>query len=209
MVWVTSDLHLGHAPKMDGRGGIIQHANRPFKTIEEHDEYLIRRWNETVSKGDTTYVLGDMCWKNHSHYIQALNGKIVLITGSHDKMSQLSAKDLTDIHIGMHCCMIEKQYFVMTHCAMLVWERSHYGSINLHGHSHGRLKEMDDIRRMDVGVDVSDDYAPFSLDFILYKMSLKKQREYNNNHDPNENVKTNKESNIELMKKMKESNGGN
>ena len=38
------------------------------------------------------------------------------------------------------------------------------GAIDLHGHSHGRLKEA--LRQYDVGVDVFD-YRPVTLDTIL------------------------------------------
>ena len=55
-VFFTSDLHFGHE-------NAIRFDNRPFKSIEEMDTELIRRWNEKVGKGDLVYVLGDMIWK--------------------------------------------------------------------------------------------------------------------------------------------------
>ena len=51
-VFFTSDLHLGHA-------NVITYDNRPFSSVEEMDEELIRRWNAKVGKGDVVYVLGD------------------------------------------------------------------------------------------------------------------------------------------------------
>lgn len=50
MMFFTSDLHLGHR-------NIIRLCNRPFATIEEMDEALIRNWNAKVTNGDTIYIL--------------------------------------------------------------------------------------------------------------------------------------------------------
>ena len=41
----TSDLHLGHE-------NVLRFDNRPFQTVEEMNEELIRRWNAKVGKGD-------------------------------------------------------------------------------------------------------------------------------------------------------------
>ena len=52
-IFFTSDLHFGHE-------NVLRFDNRPFQTIEEMDEELIRRWNAKVGKGDLVYVLGDL-----------------------------------------------------------------------------------------------------------------------------------------------------
>ena len=81
-IYFTSDLHFGHE-------NVIKFDNRPFKTVEEMDEELIRRWNAKVGKGDLVYVLGDMIWKSRNgdaeQLIKSLNGQIILIKGNHDR----------------------------------------------------------------------------------------------------------------------------
>lgn len=73
-IFFTGDLHFGHA-------NVIAFDNRPFKTVEEMDAELIRRWNSKVGKGDLTYVLGDMIWKARNddapELIKSLNGQIM------------------------------------------------------------------------------------------------------------------------------------
>ena len=81
MIYFTSDLHLGHA-------NIIRHCNRPFSSVEEMDETLIRNWAKRVKANDTVYVLGDLMFRNQKspeEYLSRLKGKKHLIIGNHDK----------------------------------------------------------------------------------------------------------------------------
>ncbi|MFC1453618.1 hypothetical protein ACFLQL_00370 [Verrucomicrobiota bacterium] len=200
-IFITADTHFAHDVNKYGFGGIIRFGKRPFSSIKEHDEYIINRWNETVGKKDLTYICGDFAWRDHAHYIHALNGKKILITGSHDKMPQAVLRLFSEVHNGMLIRVIKKVKFVFTHCALLVWEGSHYNiSINCHGHSHMRLEEFDTIRRMDVGIDGAINYSPWNIDFILYKMSLKKKREVDprNEEALARRMTVNRENNIKL-----------
>ena len=56
MNYFTSDLHLGHR-------NIIRLCNRPFATIEEMEETLIRNWNAKVmDEYDTIFVEFPIWW---------------------------------------------------------------------------------------------------------------------------------------------------
>ena len=60
---------------------------------------------------------------------------------------------------------------VLSHYPFLTWNKSHHGSWNLHGHSHGSLitsrpDSGHPARRLDVGVDVWG-FAPVSLDKLI------------------------------------------
>lgn len=75
--FVISDLHFGHE-------GILKYRTQ-FKTIEEHDNFIINNWNKVVTPQDKVYVLGDVCWKKKDlEKIKLLNGKKILIAGNHD-----------------------------------------------------------------------------------------------------------------------------
>lgn len=45
VIYFTADMHFGHE-------NVIKFDNRPFKSLEEMDEELIKRWNNKVGKAD-------------------------------------------------------------------------------------------------------------------------------------------------------------
>ena len=78
MNYYIADLHLGHA-------NAIGFDGRPFADVAEMNEALIHRWNSTVSRADTVYVLGDFIWEKESlwpAWLERLTGNKVLIRGS-------------------------------------------------------------------------------------------------------------------------------
>lgn len=82
-VFLTSDLHVNHL-------NIIKYCDRPFASIEEMDEHMIARWNETVGVDDIVYVLGDYAMgdrKKGLSYLLRMNGTKILINGNHDRLS--------------------------------------------------------------------------------------------------------------------------
>ena len=135
----TSDLHFGHE-------NVIKFDNRPFKTVEEMDEELIRRWNAKVGKGDLVYVLGDMIWKSRNgdaeQLIKSLNGQIILIKGNHDrflhnakaKAALAGVKDYDDISVHLEDGTTRR--CILSHYYMPMYNGHIYQAIHLHGHSH-------------------------------------------------------------------------
>ncbi|HZU89043.1 MAG TPA: metallophosphoesterase, partial [Stellaceae bacterium] len=59
---------------------------------------------------------------------------------------------------------VEGSALVLCHYPFRSWRGMNKGAVNLHGHSHGRLKELP--RQFDVGVDVWD-FRPVTLADIL------------------------------------------
>ena len=84
-IWLTSDLHLGHDRNFiwDPRG---------FNSVEEHDETIIKNWNELVSPDDTVYCLGDLMLNDNEggcRKLNQLNGKIYILYGNHDTATRV------------------------------------------------------------------------------------------------------------------------
>lgn len=159
VIFFTADHHFFHA-------NIIRFCNRPFCDVEEMNEVLISKWNSKIKEGDIVYHLGDFVWGKISHVehmLDCLNGKIVLIQGSHDnnaiKIAHrfVNITPFLEIHEGGH-------HITLCHYALRVWPRSHYGSLHLYGHSHSRLEPVG--KSWDVGVD-NNNFEPLSLDEVL------------------------------------------
>lgn len=186
MIYFTSDTHFGHA-------NIIKYCNRPFASVAEMDDHMIKAWNSRVKPGDTVYHLGDFGFdkpERLKEILQELNGQKWLIWGNHDKTLQqhkslqehfIKCVNLHEISITDKDASRESQKIVMCHYAMLVWNKSHHGAWMLHGHSHGSLKYPYQMKIMDVGVDTND-FAPISYDEV--KVALQSVRtEVIDHHD--------------------------
>jgi len=169
MNWFTADTHFRH-------WNCVNYDNRPFQSIEEHDETIIADWNHLIGKKDTVYHLGDFCFgslKIFDEYIDRLNGKIHLIRGNHDhkhaekcKFESVSDRKLVSIN---------GQLIILDHYAMRVWPKSHYGSWHLYGHSHGNLEEDPNSLSFNVSINATD-YKPISYDYVFERMRNKDER---------------------------------
>lgn len=73
----TSDQHFS-----DNRFNLFY---RPFKTVQEQDNYLVEKWNSVVGPDDEVYHVGDFSTTDEGLEVaKRLNGKIHLITGNYD-----------------------------------------------------------------------------------------------------------------------------
>jgi len=71
-------------PHFDHRNMAIR---RGFKDELEMNEFIVKSWNEVVSKKDVTYILGDITMEKSSGYkwLAELNGIKKVILGNHDQ----------------------------------------------------------------------------------------------------------------------------
>jgi len=158
----TADEHYGHT-------NIIKYCDRPFATVEEMDEEMIKRHNEVVKEGDIVIHVGDFTLRSAreaENIIRRLNGTNHFLRGSHDRCIKETDAPFADIWETN----IEGQHVVACHYAMRVWGESHYNSWMLYGHSHGKLEGVG--KSMDVGVDTHNFY-PYSFEEIKKIMSTK------------------------------------
>jgi len=182
----TADTHFGHY-------NIIKHCNRPWNA-EEHDEALIERWNSVINVKDIVYHLGDFAMfrtiKGGSNRMKAyrqlrarLKGKIHLVKGNHDSMSQELYSSFTEVYGFGKDIKINKEKITICHYPMRSWNSSFHASFHAFGHVHSRLENANTGVSCDVGVDVPEwNYTPVHWEAQLRPKLLKKQEIWNNKY---------------------------
>ncbi len=165
-VFFTSDQHFG-----DHRRLFID--RRPFGSVAEMDAAMVERWNATVGPDDTVWHLGDLTRLRNAERIDALlsslNGEKHLIIGNNDGPATLAWPGWRSV--GHYAeIAVDGRDVVLCHYAFRTWNGMGRGRLDLHGHSHGRLRPAK--RQYDVGVDVWD-FRPVTLDEILAGVARK------------------------------------
>jgi len=169
----VSDPHFGHK-------NILRFSKRPFSSVEEQTEEMIRRYNARIGTGDRVLWMGDCFFcgaKEATDILSRLNGEKHLVLGNHDEKPRLMlARGFQSVTHKIHT-KIEGRNVVMIHYDQ--WElrspwdnkyrdRRHPLDMNnfeviIHGHTHQKTPVL--LNQVHVGVD-SWDYAPVRHDEI-------------------------------------------
>jgi calcineurin-like phosphoesterase family protein len=145
-IFFTSDTHFG-----DPR--VLRIDRRPFATMAEHDAALIANWNVTVAVEDEVWHLGDFAARKPQlteNLLAQLHGRKHLIVGNNDPVETTAAEGWASVQHYAELT-IDGHLLVFCHYPFRTWNQMSRRSIDLHGHSHGRLTPMP--RQFDVGVD--------------------------------------------------------
>lgn len=134
-VYFIADLHFGHKD-------ILAFDNRPFETIEKHDEALIENWNSVVGMDDEVFILGDISWYGSTktiEIIQSLNGIKHLIVGNHDK-KLLRNRELQALFVEIadykELSLPDGKGIVLCHYPIPCFNNHYRGWYHLYGHVH-------------------------------------------------------------------------
>lgn len=154
----TSDTHFG-----DHR--TINIHKRPFDSAAAMDERLIEAWNARVGAGDTVWHLGDFARRaaDVPALLARLNGIKHLVRGNNDPPGTGEAEGWASVQ---DYAEIEEAgvQLVLCHYPFRSWNGQYRRAVNLHGHSHGRMKPLP--RQYDVGVDARN-FRPVTLAELL------------------------------------------
>ena len=178
MNYYISDPHFYHY-------NIIKYDNRPFRTVSEMNEALIKKWQERVKDTDTVYILGDVSWAedtyNNRLIFDQLPGKKILIKGNHDK----PMRDMR--HYFEEVCDYKSindngTRVILFHYPIMFWDGQFRDSVHLYGHVHNsqqwniaenfyaetRALQAIPMRAYNVGCMMSYmDYGPRTLEEII------------------------------------------
>ena len=172
MIYYIGDMHLGHK-------NVIKYDDRPFDSIEEMDETLIKNWNSVVTDEDDVYIIGDFIYRSSyaaTYYLKQLKGRKHLIIGNHD------LKTLEDEKVCEYFESIERLGYVkdgdkdvvMCHYPIAEWNgkrRKKNKSYHVYSHIHNRKDETYEFMRkqnyaLNAGCMINN-YTPAALEQLI------------------------------------------
>ena len=157
-IFFTADTHFG-----DHR--TINIHRRPFANVAAMDEAIVAGWNERVGPDDEVWHLGDVARRSAdvAALLAELNGIKHLVRGNNDDPATGDATGWASVQDYAELTQ-DGVLLVLCHYPFRSWNGQHRRSINLHGHSHGKLKPL--LRQFDVGVDARG-FRPTTLTALL------------------------------------------
>ena len=175
-IWLTSDTHFGHDKDFiwDARG---------FENIEQHNQEIIKRWNEVVKKDDIVYHLGDVMLGDLEagmECLKQLNGQIKIVLGNHDTKTRIKAyQELDNVEVLGYATMLKykKYHFYLSHYPTLTDNMDEDKPLkarvlNLYAHTHQKTKFLDGHLNYHVGIDTHG--CPIKLDNIIEEIKERK-----------------------------------
>lgn len=125
------DWHYNHA-------NCISYDNRPFRDVNEMNDYLIKCWQKTVKESDTVYILGDMFWKTPDPFtiLNQLPGHKILIIGNHDRGDNAMFRSMFEDVSSYLEIQDGKRRVVLSHYPIISHKNMLYGWAQLYAHVH-------------------------------------------------------------------------
>ena len=175
-IWLTADLHLGHA------NILRHHAGRRWGDVRSMDRALIANVNACVGQNDELYVLGDFAHRVGADEVREYRSRIrcrnvYLVRGNHDKRFEGQDSPWAwerDYHeLKCDAGKVVLFHYPIEHPC---WDGARRGAAMLHGHIHSEGPAYNDaqreagVRRYGVGVDANG-YFPVRLDDVLARLA--------------------------------------
>lgn len=159
-IFITADHHLGEDR--------FELMGRPFKTTEEMTHTLVTNHNNVVDKGDTVYMVGDVCYQKAPEFLDRValfNGKKTLIRGNHDRgITDAQFKKYFE-HVVPEGMGIDLEVDGIKCFATHYPTHGKQDRFNLVGHIHAAWKYQ--LNMLNIGIDVHH-FRPVNLNKIPF-----------------------------------------
>lgn len=197
MIYVCSDTHFNHANILK-----YEPTSRPFETIEEMNNTIIKNWNSVVTKEDTVYVCGDMFMgplDKINEILDQLNGKIILVRGNHDTKNRLEYFKEYGIEVkDIDYISYKGRFFILCHFPIASEEfinmvrKDNSEVVVLYGHVHSNAPTGYVDGTYHVGMDTNN-LTPISLEQIWQEcwpeeIMTPEVKKYKEEHEGERNV---------------------
>jgi calcineurin-like phosphoesterase family protein len=161
-VFVVSDTHFDHK-------NIIKYCGRPFNSVEEMNETLVKNWNKEVKPEDLVLILGDVAYgrfsQGPSYWLNRLNGRKILIKANHD-LGFISGCEAV-IKYGAILEYADEKFLLVHQPDSIPSE----GLWKIHGHTHNKNLDTYPLvnhanKTMNVSVELID-YKPINIKDLI------------------------------------------
>ena len=184
-VWITSDTHYSHSNICRGvtnwrlpDGSIPISQTRDFSTIEKMNATIVNNINSLVGQDDILIHLGDWSFGGFEQiedfYNRLVCKNIHLILGNHDHHIDDNRGNIRKLFLSVswfNQFRYQGETIECCHYPISSWNGLRKGRIHLHGHCHLPFdKKISNGRRMDVGLDGTNDFSPYDLKVLLNSM---------------------------------------
>lgn len=179
-VWFTSDTHFSQERTLNL-------SKRPFKSVEQMDRDMIRKWNYKVREEDVVYHLGDFGDTGTAYRtVSQLNGAhIFIVPGNYDTpefLSELKRDPRVTVLDQGHIVTIEGVRMRMVYMP----EAFSGDTFHLYGHVH--QLQMVKTNALNVGVDCHDFYPIDKETIMFYHTAITKHYDKNVFNDFREDI---------------------
>lgn len=155
-VFFWSDTHFNHECK---HWTLPLWRARGFSSIQEHNETLIKRWNQTLNPDSVMFHLGDFAFgfnafETFKDVIQRVNfSTLYVMPGNHNsgwrQAFELQRQNVWNVTSNKRVifipnyaeALIDSSFVTMSHYPILSFNGQSKGSYSLYGHVHGNLKK--------------------------------------------------------------------
>ena len=197
MIYVCSDTHFNHANILK-----YEPTSRPFETVEEMNNTIIKNWNSVVTEEDTVYVCGDMFMgplDKINKILDQLNGKIILVRGNHDTKNRLEYFKEYGIEVkDIDYISYKGRFFILCHFPIASEEfinmvrKDNSEVVVLYGHVHSNAPTGYVDGTYHVGMDTNN-LTPISLEQIWQEcwpeeIMTPEVKKYKEEHEGERNV---------------------
>ena len=152
--YLFSDPHFHHENMAKHRG---------FSSAEEMNELIVKNWNNTISKRDAVFLLGDITMEKKQYEILGrLQGMIHVILGNHDQRQHI--REMLNYVHSVSGMIDYKKMVILTHCPIHPSQLELRYSHNIHGHVHEN--SLDDPRYINVCAEMIN-YTPVEFSKLI------------------------------------------